>query len=85
MLTHYAGSCVRSTPLLTRNTVRQQAKRVLHRESLKGQCHEISGPLFFSLNGTPGCPDSWAKAYSFEFAGKSDSIRLRKSTRRYAE
>jgi hypothetical protein len=28
----------------------------------KGQCHEIFDPLFFSLNCTPGCPDSWAKA-----------------------
>jgi hypothetical protein len=29
---------------------------------LKGQSHEIFDPRFFSLNGTPGFPDSWAKA-----------------------
>jgi hypothetical protein len=28
---------------------------------LKGQCHEIFDPRFFSLNCTPGPPDSWAK------------------------
>jgi hypothetical protein len=28
---------------------------------LKGQCHEIFDPRFFSLNCTPGSPDSWAK------------------------
>jgi hypothetical protein len=27
----------------------------------KRQCHEIFDPLFFSLNCTPGSPDSWAK------------------------
>jgi hypothetical protein len=29
---------------------------------LKGHSHEIFDPVFFSLNGTPGCPDAWAKA-----------------------
>jgi hypothetical protein len=33
--------------------------RVVH--DLKGQCHEIFEPRFFSLNCTPGSPDSWAK------------------------
>jgi hypothetical protein len=28
---------------------------------LKGQSHEIFAPRFFSLNCTPGSPDSWAK------------------------
>jgi hypothetical protein len=28
---------------------------------LKRQCHEIFDPWFFSLNCTPGSPDSWAK------------------------
>jgi hypothetical protein len=27
---------------------------------LKGQCHEIFDPRFFSLNCTSGSPDSWA-------------------------
>jgi hypothetical protein len=38
--------------------------KVLHRYtlvSLKGQSHEIFDPWFFSLNGIPGSPDSWAK------------------------
>jgi hypothetical protein len=37
---------------------------------LKGHSHEIFAPRFFSLNCTPGSPDSWAKgfAYRFEFA-----------------
>jgi hypothetical protein len=51
-------------------------------KALKGQTHEIFDPRFFSLNGTPGCPDSWAKeVLNIE---KFDSIRLRKSTPRYA-
>jgi hypothetical protein len=29
---------------------------------LKGLYHEIFDPRFFSLNGTPGSPDSWANA-----------------------
>jgi hypothetical protein len=29
--------------------------------TLKRQCHEIFDPRFFSLNSTPGSPDSWAK------------------------
>jgi hypothetical protein len=28
---------------------------------LKKQCHEIFDPRFFSLNCTPGSPDTWAK------------------------
>jgi hypothetical protein len=31
------------------------------RWSLKRQCHEIFDPRIFSLNCTPGSPDSWAK------------------------
>jgi hypothetical protein len=31
------------------------------REILKGQCHEIFDHQFFSLNCSPGSPDSWAK------------------------
>jgi hypothetical protein len=30
-------------------------------QTLKGQYHEIFDPRLFSLNGTPGSPDSWAK------------------------
>jgi hypothetical protein len=31
---------------------------------LKGPCHEIFDPQFFSSINTPGPPDSWAKAVS---------------------
>jgi hypothetical protein len=31
---------------------------------LKGQCHEIFDPQFFSSINTPGPPDSWVKAVS---------------------
>jgi hypothetical protein len=34
----------------------------MFQKCLKGQSHEIFDPWFFSLNGTPGCPDSWANA-----------------------
>jgi hypothetical protein len=43
---------------------------------LKGQSHEIFDPRFFWLNGTPGCPDSWAKAVL-----NIDSNSLRNSIR----
>jgi hypothetical protein len=43
---------------------------------LKGQSYENFDPRFFSLNGTNGCPDSWAKAVL-----KTDSNSRRNSIR----
>jgi hypothetical protein len=43
--------------------------------TLKGQSHEIFDPRFFSLNGTPGCPDSWAKAvFNIDSNSRRNSI-----------
>jgi hypothetical protein len=44
---------------------------------LKGQSHEIFDPWFFSLNGTPGSPDSGAKAFlNIDSNSRSNSIRF---------
>jgi hypothetical protein len=43
--------------------------------SFKGTVSRDFGPSVFSLNGTPGSPDPWAKAvyrYRFELAEKLD-------------
>jgi hypothetical protein len=45
--------------------------------SLKGQSHEIFDPRFFSLNGTSGSFDSWAKAVlNIDSNWRSNSIRF---------
>jgi hypothetical protein len=45
-------------------TVADLDRQLLDSESvLKGQCHEIFDPRFFSSNNTPWAPDSRAKAY----------------------
>jgi hypothetical protein len=44
---------------------------------LTGQSHEIFDPRFFSLNGTPGCPDLWAKAVlNTDSNSRRNSIRF---------
>jgi hypothetical protein len=44
---------------------------------LKRQSHEIFDPRFYSLNGTPGSPDSWAKAVlNIDSNWRSNSIRF---------
>jgi hypothetical protein len=43
---------------------------------LKGQYHEIFVTLYFSLNGTSGCPDSWAKeVLNIDSNSRRNSIR----------
>jgi hypothetical protein len=44
---------------------------------LKGQSHEIFHPCFFLLDGTPGTPDSLAKAVlNIDSNSRSNSIRI---------
>jgi hypothetical protein len=44
---------------------------------LKGQSHEIFDPRFFSLNGTPGCPDSLDKVvFNIDSNSRRKSIRF---------
>jgi hypothetical protein len=46
-------------------------------QPLKGQCREIFGPRYFSLNGSPGSPDSWAKAVlNIDSNSRRNSIRF---------
>jgi hypothetical protein len=40
----------------------QLQNAIFDKSALKGQSHEVFNPLFFFLKGTPGHPDSWAKA-----------------------
>jgi hypothetical protein len=47
-----------------------------HLLKLKGKSHEILDPIF-SLNGTPGFPDSWAKAVlNIDSNSQRNSIRF---------
>jgi hypothetical protein len=49
-----------------------------YQEVLKGQYHEIFNTRFFSLNGTPGSPDSWAKlVLHIDSNSRRNSIQLR--------
>jgi hypothetical protein len=49
----------------------------VHLKSLKRQSQDIFDPRFFSLNGTPGGPDSWAKAVlNIDSNSRRNSIRF---------
>jgi hypothetical protein len=56
----------------------------LYECSLKGQCHEIFGPRFFSSNNTPWAPDSRAKAFlnSDSNSPRYDRFKTQKSRMR---
>jgi hypothetical protein len=58
LLENLNPSMLNRFPFVGAHTV-QNVKRLDMPKSLKRQSHKISGPQFFSLNGTP---DSWAKA-----------------------
>jgi hypothetical protein len=52
---------------------------------LKGQPHEIFNPRFFSLNNTPGSPDSWAKSVlNIDLHWRSNLIRFDAKNRLHA-
>jgi hypothetical protein len=57
--------------------MKKEGKKSHDTVPLKGQSHEIFDPWFFPLNGTPGCPDSWAKAVlNIDSNSQRNSIRF---------
>jgi hypothetical protein len=58
-------------------TVKCTVSPYITTRNLKGQCHEIFDPRFFSLNNTPWAPDSRAKASLILLRIRRDMIDFR--------
>jgi hypothetical protein len=76
--------------LITINTKRHEAFRVMYntnkalliKEGLRDSITRFSTLSYFPLNGTPGSPDSWAKAVlNIESNSRRNSIRFSLSNR----